>query len=276
VVNFLVNGAGITFFHRLSEETGASAEELVRANFVAREIFGSRRFVDAIYRLDNHISSPTQIEMRIVMRTLVERATRWLINNRRAPMDSAATVRFFQDTAEKLLDAMPDLLSGRELGAFERRRSRFVDGGVPEDLATRVSVLPPAYAILTIVETARRDDVDPLEVCRLHFALGDRLGLSSLVDRILALPREDRWQTMARAALRDDLHSVHSALTAEVLGCTSEDQPVDDRISDWEKRNEIVVGRARATLNEICSDDNADLARMSVGLRVVRTLLASA
>ena len=42
VVNDLVNGAGMTFFHRLSEETAASASELVRANFVAREIFGSR------------------------------------------------------------------------------------------------------------------------------------------------------------------------------------------------------------------------------------------
>jgi glutamate dehydrogenase len=274
VVNDLVNGAGITFFHRLSEETGASAEELVRANFVAREIFGSRRFVDAVYRLDNEITSPTQIEMRIVMRTLVERATRWLINNRRAPMDSAATVQFFQDTAEKLLGAMPELLSGRELGAFERRRSRFVDAGVPEDLATRASVLPPAYAILTIVETARRDEVDPLEVCRLHFALGDRLGLSALVDRILALPRDDRWQTMARAALRDDLHTVHAQLTAQVLGATDPDQPVPVRIADWEDRDTVVVSRSVGTLEEICSDEHADLARLSVGLRVVRTLLS--
>ena len=46
VVNDLVNGAGITFFHRLSEETGASVDELVRANFVAREIFGSRALID--------------------------------------------------------------------------------------------------------------------------------------------------------------------------------------------------------------------------------------
>src|SRR6185436_6653772 len=109
-----------------------------------------------------------------------------------------------------------------------------------------------------------------LEVARVHFALGERLGLPLLVSRILGLPRDDRWQTMARAALRDDLHTVHSALTAEVLGYTSDTVSVDDRITDWEKRNEVVVGRARETLKEICSDDNADLARMSVGLRVVR------
>jgi glutamate dehydrogenase len=35
------------------------------------------------------------------------------------------------------------------------------------------------------------------------------------------------------------------------------------------------VTRAVETLEEICSDERADLARLSVGLRVVRTLLAT-
>ena len=41
VVNDLVNGAGMTFWPRLAGETGATPAELTRANFVAREIFGS-------------------------------------------------------------------------------------------------------------------------------------------------------------------------------------------------------------------------------------------
>ena len=116
--------------------------------------------------------------------------------------------------------ALPDLLTGRELTAFDDAARQARRPGGPEDLATRVAVLPPAYAALNIVETAKRDELDPLEVARVHFALGERLGLSALVDRILALPREDRWQTMARAALRDDLHAVHAQLTAQVLAET--------------------------------------------------------
>ena len=41
VVNDLVNGAGMTYWPRLMGETGSTPEELTRANFVAREIFGS-------------------------------------------------------------------------------------------------------------------------------------------------------------------------------------------------------------------------------------------
>ncbi len=275
VVNDLVNGAGITFFHRLSEETGAAPEELVRANFVAREIFASRALLDEIDALDNQLPAAVQTHMRLQMRTLVERASRWLINNRRPPIDSDAVVDFFDVLAQKVVAAIPDLLDGRELLALHARRDALVQQGVSEDLATRVAALPPAYAALNIVETAKRDDLDALDVARLHFALGERLGLSALVDRILALPREDRWQSMARAALRDDLHAVHAQLTAQVLAETDASQPVPVRIADWEDDDEVVVSRAVATLDEICADENADLARLSVGLRVVRTLLAT-
>jgi glutamate dehydrogenase len=275
VVNDLVNGAGMTFFHRLSEETAAAAPELVRANFVAREIFGSRALIDEINGYDNRIDARTQTAMRLEMRTLVERASRWLINNRRPPIDSEATVEFFGVVAQQVVTALPELLTGREADAYAARRDSLVERGVPEDLAGRVAVLPPAYTLLNIVEIAKRDQLDPLEVARVHFALGERLGLSTLVARILALPRDDRWQTMARAALRDDLHSVHARLTAQVLADTSPDEPVPVRIADWEEQDTVVVSRAVTTLTEICADDHADLARLSVGLRVVRTLLAT-
>ena len=36
----------------------------------------------------------------------------------------------------------------------------------------------------------------------------------------------------------------------------------------------MLVSRAADTLREICADEHADLARMSVALRVVRGLLA--
>ena len=64
-------------------------------------------------------------------------------------------------------------------------------------------------------------------------------------------------------------------LTAQVLAETDTEQPAPVRIADWEEDDEVVVSRAVGTLDEICSDDHADLARLSVGLRVVRTMLAT-
>jgi glutamate dehydrogenase len=273
IVNALVNGAGMTYFHRLSNETGASPAEITRANFLAREIYGSAALLEELGSYDNKIDAGVQTRMRLDVRTLVERASRWLITNRRPPMDSDAIVDFFEVIVQRVMGQLPELLTGRELDAFDRRKKALLEAAVPEDLATRIAALPPAYAILGVVDTARRDELDPTEVARLHFTLGERLGLPALASRILALPRKDRWQTMARAALRDELHSVHAQLTAKVLAETSEEDSSSARVSEWETQEEAAVTRAVSTLDEICTDDHADLARLSVGLRVVRSLL---
>jgi glutamate dehydrogenase len=275
VVNDLVNGAGITFFHRLSGETSSSADEITRSNFVAREIFGSRALLDEISSYDNLLPAGVQTRMRLEVRTLVERASRWLINNRRSPLGSQEVVEHFEGVTQEVVTQLPGLLSGRERDAFEARQRSLTGDGVPEDLAARIAALPPSYTVLGVVETARRDGFDAVEVARLHFTLGERLGLPTMVTRILHLPRNDRWQTMARAALRDELHGVHAQLTAQLLSRTPGDKPVPVRIADWEEEERTVVTRAVETLEEICSDERADLARLSVGLRVVRTLLAT-
>ncbi len=116
-------------------------------------------------------------------------------------------------------------------------------------------------------------------VAKTHHHLGERLHVSALSERIHALPRQDRWQTMARAALRDDIQSVHAALTSQVLQrdegeVGSSDEEIEALLDRWVDDNRTVVDRASTTLREICDDDKADLARMSVGLRVVRTLLS--
>ena len=274
VVNDLVNGAGMTFWPRLAGETGASPADLTRANFVAREIFGSLALRQEVAALDNLVPAERQTRMRIEMRTLVERASRWLVTNRRPPLDSQATVDFFRERVQAVMAELPSIMSGRELDDYRARQSRLDANGVPADLASHVAVLASAYAVLGIVETGDRLGIDPVDVARVHFALGERLGLPALVERIFALPRDDRWQTMARAAVRDDLYGVHQQLTAQVLESTSADDPAPVRVAAWEDADQELISRSAETLEEICREETAELARLSVGLRVVRGLLS--
>ncbi|MBO9523873.1 MAG: NAD-glutamate dehydrogenase [Nocardioidaceae bacterium] len=273
LVNQLVNGAGTTYFHRLAGETAAPADQLTLAHFLSREIFGAVALNEQIASFDNKIPAEVQTRMRIEVRTLVERASRWLVNNRRLPLDSEAIVGEFEVTVEQVTTALPDLMSGAELEAFTNRCEALVAQGVPADLAARVAACPPAYMVLGIVQTAGRSGADPLEVARVHFAVGELLGLPGLVGRILALPRRDRWQTMARAALRDDLHSVHAQLTGQVLAETEAEVPAEQRVGSWRTAHADEVDRAAATFADIMTDESADLARMSVALRVVRSLV---
>ncbi len=275
VVNSLVNFAGITFFHRLSQETSASAEELARAHLVCREVYDADQLIDRVNGLDSVVPADVQTDMRLSVRTLIERATRWMVNNRRSPLDSEATIEHFGGDIIEVVRALPDILTGVQEAAFSARRDHLVGRGVPDDVATEVAVLPFAYATLEVVEVARRNGVDTIEAARMHATLSERLGLSRFAAKIAALPRDDRWQTMARASLRDDFYAVHAALTAQVLTTTDGELSAEERVAAWEAGDEVVVSRATSTLEEILSDEEADLARLSVGLRVIRTMLST-
>ncbi len=275
VVNEFVNTSGITAFHRLSLETGGSVEDVVRANLAASRIFAQPDLLSANAELDNVVDAATQTHMRLETRTLVERATRWLVSNRRPPVDIQDLIDTFGPGIAKLTTALPELLRGRELALFEQRREALVQKGVPVDVATSVAILPPAYAGLGIVETASADDLDIFEVAKVHFALNERLQLGLFLERIIGLPRTDRWQTMARAALRDDLHAVHARLTRQVLATTDANADPETRVIAWQDQNATALSRAATMLEEIVDTEGPELAHLSVGLRLVRTLLAN-
>jgi glutamate dehydrogenase len=69
------------------------------------------------------------------------------------------------------------------------------------------------------------------------------------------------------------LHATHAALTAQVLDTTPEGGDPLARVTQWEDQAGIILVRARARLHEILDSDTWDLARLSVALRVVRTLV---
>jgi glutamate dehydrogenase len=279
VTNDLVNHSGTTFVFRLAEETGAPVPDIARAYLVAREVFDMASFWDAVERLDGKVDTATQIAMLLEGRKLVERGTRWLLGNRRPPLNIAATVAHFAAGARELLPHLPGLLAGPDLEAYRERLESFTRRGVPDELAARVAAMVPAYSTFDLVEIADSVGRPVHEVAEVYFDLADRLQLARLRERVIALPRDSRWNTMARAALRDDLYAAHAALTRHVLahgprpgepGLTPE-----ERLARWTEANSAAVARARQTLSEIWESETFDLATLSVALRAIRTLVAA-
>ena len=141
-----------------------------------------------------------------------------------------------------------------------------VEQGVPEALAGRVASQGALFSALDIVEVADATGREVADVAELHFRLGGRLHLHWLRDQIALLTRDTRWATMARAALRDDLFSLHADLTADVLRYGS--------IDEWYEANRAAVERAQEILGEIRAGGTFDLTTLPVALREVRNLIA--
>ena len=273
VVNNTLHGAGTTFVFRLHEETGAPASAIARAYTVAREVFGMRPMWAEIEALDNQVAADIQTRMLLEGRRLVERSARWLLRNRRQPLDIAATVADFAGGAERLYGSILSLIAPAEVEPLAHRAHELRDAGVPELLAMRVASLPTMFSTLDIVEVAAETEFDLETVARVHFDLGYRLQLHWLRDRIVGLPRDDRWRALSRAALRDDLYSLHRQLTAEVLRSGGREAPDTHALVEAWISAHPAAERTLETLADIRVGRVFDLTTLPVAVREVRNLL---
>ena len=275
-VNEVINRGGISIVFRACEETGASPVEVVRASAAVMAIFGLTDFFDAVNALDNVIPTGAQSALHLEGRRLLDRGIRWFLQTRGDTLDVSNEATVFGSAVPVLMPLVERSLRGVERARFAENTQRFVDMGAPSDLAAQASAMLDYFALLDIVEIARRADQPPESVVEVYFSLSERYDVDRFLGQITALQRADRWTALARQALRSDLYGALAGFTLGVIRATEPGAPADDRIEIWESDNAEGLARARTTLNEIAAQEGADLAMLSVALRVLRTLVAQA
>ncbi len=275
VVNEMVNRCGSTFAFRFAEETGADAPEIARAYLLVTEVFGLRDFWAKVEALDYQVDVDTQLTMLLEARKLVERSARWLMRYRSFDSDLHAEIARFRKGVQEIVPQLSAMLQGRDLQAFTERRDALVAKGVPQELAEQVAAMVPAYSTFDLIRVSEETGRSLREVAEVYFDLADQLQLTRLRERIIALPRDDRWSTMARAAVRDDLYAAQADLSAIILRSGHAGERPDELRAHWTEQNRAAVRRATELLSEIWETERFDLSTLSVAVRSIRSLVAS-
>jgi glutamate dehydrogenase len=266
VVNNMVNLAGISFDHRMTEDSGASVSDVVRAFLAAREILGFADIWREIDELGSSIGLDTQIALFLDARRMNERATVWLLRHRRPPLDIADAIDTFSAGLAFLSESLDRVVSGRVASDIVRVRDERIAGGVPSNLAARSACWPWLQSGFDIVEIAHTEARNVADAATAYWATFDAFELGWMWDGVGNLPRSDRWQEQARSALRDDLMSVIADLTRNVM------RSAGGSPSAWIEANGRAVGRALAMHTEIRRAESFDLTTLSVALRQLRNL----
>jgi len=106
-----------------------------------------------------------------------------------------------------------------------------------------------------------------------YFNVAERIDLGWLREQIVHLPRETHWQSLARAALRDDLFAAHSELASAVLaGVAGRACDELDAVETWVLANAQSIRRCAAVIADASGNSNPDLAMLSVAMRELRGL----
>jgi glutamate dehydrogenase len=275
-----VNLAGVTGLFRLTEETGVPLAAVVRAHAVARSVSGADRLWNAVRPLDNRVAAATQVDLRLEATRLAERATRWLLrlpelSGERPAGIGEVTDRFTAPVAA-VAAGLPGWLLGAEAETYAERVARLQAAGVPAELASTAAVAPLLPAALDLAVVCERTGAPIALAGRVQQCLAERLGLVPLRERVIALPRDRRWNSMARASLRDDLASEQASLTADVLTLRGSDADTAEAatalVTAWEQKWDAAQQRAAAQLADITAGDRLELAELLVAVRTIRGL----
>jgi len=255
VTNDLVDLMGSTFVHRLTWDTGAGDEQVVRAWLVASRLADHRALL-------SQMSDQRGADAKVVSRWLLglarvlERTARWVLRNVPAEASPATVVDIHLPGLAVLRDAFADAVAGDERAIFEKRVAEIRDLGADESFSKRLITLRFLDQLLEILAIARHVDVDPVDVARAYYRTSELLHVPWLRRRAHAAGRHGQWEHRAAQILSEDLSRTHRAITAHMLRneAAGRVEPLEPELArframvDELRRDEPSIGLAAITV----------------------------
>jgi glutamate dehydrogenase len=275
VANDMVNHMGITFVERLKQSTGASPASISLAYIIARDVFDLEKWWLAIESLDHKVPSKLQLDMMSELMSLIRRACRWLIRNRRSELNVVENMERFREGIRKISKCLPEFLTGSSKETFEVRFDELKKHGVSDDLASIVAGASHLYAALGIIEAHQVGDGKLESVASIYYLLGNRLDLTWFGYQINALTPLTHWQALAREAFREDLDWQQRALTVGLLKLKEESQTIEERVDSWMEQHSDLISRWKVMITEFKASEDAEFSMYSVALRELLDLAQS-
>lgn len=264
LANQIVNRMGTSFVFRLQEESPFSAAEIARAWWIASRVFDAEKLWHQIEALDNRVPADRQMSMLVLVRTLIERVSRWVLRNKRPLGSVDVAISHYAANVQTLLALLPDLIGSLQYPAVADWETRLNLPNMPQDLARTLARLEFAVPLMDIIDIAEAGKA-PLEaVARNYYRLEGVLQLDWLREAITGLPRDNRWQSLARSALRDDLYRMQRSLTRLALEDAGDAPAFADK---WLAKRAHDVEVCHQMFAELQAFETLDLAMLSAGMR---------
>lgn len=288
VANEIVNLGGITHVFRVIEETGASVDAIARAFIVSRETFDIS--LEAQLHRDLPASTPLDAWQPVIRdwQRVLDRLVRWFISERSVVVGKPIEGMIERFAPIKSLRAnLPQYLSEDTRTRVRALRDRAEEWGLPEELLVIWIRSFESFALMDVLRISEVHGLNADQVAHLYFAVYDRFRIDALLTITSRLPRTDRWETLARSALRDDLYEIAAALALKVVREQGLDASMDtpeearDLLDAWVAKNPVRTGRVDAMYEQVQKMEALGdgqpprLAVLSVTVRTLREAVTS-
>ena len=267
ISNQIVNTMGITFVYRLQMETGAAIAEIARAHAISVVAYETTHLEKLIDSLNLKIPIKMQYELLHHVRQLLNLATRWFLCKNRMQSDINKIVTHYAKSIAELEHIVPRLMVGITKTYMETIIKQFVDAGLPENIARKVTIARGMYTALNVIEVATKNKFDLIKTAEIYFDIGGRFNLVWFRDYLANDAREGHWNTMARLTLRDELDSLQRGLTIVILQYNKKETNPRKLITHWLTENHHIQEHWTKLVEMLHSSSNVDYTMFFITLR---------
>ena len=274
IANDIVNRMGPAFIKRAQVDTGANIVTVARGYETARIICRARPLLKEIESLDHVVSAKVQMRMMFEISRTLRHACYWLIEQHGDSLDIVKTVEQLKDGMANIYSRSNSYVSKASRARIEQAEQEWLDQGVPDKLASRMSLLLLTRPALDIVDLAADRKRDVIESARMYSAFNDALGIHFLHNSVEDLRVSGRWQAMARSNLREDFYMLRRELGDKLLTRrgTRDSREVARR---WLAKREARVQKFKNMVAEMKLRGNIDFATLSVAAQELRNLIST-
>ncbi|MFQ5536135.1 MAG: NAD-glutamate dehydrogenase [Gemmatimonadota bacterium] len=271
VTNELVDLMGAAFVHRVMRDTGASAEEVVRAWLIASRLAGHQALLRRMAAQEQAMDTRVAYRWLLGLTRVLERTTRWVLSNVDAEESPARVVKENLKPLETLRGSFGDLVAGRDRDLFLKRVEEIRELGADEAFSSELITLRFLDQLLEIAAIARRTRQDVSSVARVYYRISEVFQIPWLQQITVEAAGDDQWEQRAVQLLLNDLSRAHRRLAAAVVRGGAEGGGAS-ALEELMDREAPAVRRFQAVLSDLQAEDAPGLAASSVAVRELISL----
>jgi glutamate dehydrogenase len=226
VANRLVNRLGPGVPYELTEEEGASLQQVVSAFLVAERLLD----LDKLWLEIEHDELPetVRIELFSIAAASVRSHLSDIIRSGAGETSVDKLCTLLEPGTRKIAAAATKLIRSEVRNEAVARRDRLIALGASEHIVKMLVRLYELDGVFGIAALATRHKLDELEVTRAYTRLGESLGLDWAQQQVARYVPSDQWERLLTAGLARDFEQLRIEFLSRCRG-----SDIDRGVEEW-------------------------------------------
>ena len=193
----------------------------------------------------------------------------WFLTRLGRPLKLSTDISVFSREVQKLRDKAQSILPPKLKAQVKERYDQAREGGLPDDLAHDISILPVLDSAFDIIRAALDQKADIVATAKSYFQTGEHFHMDWLREEAVKIPAHDRWSQESRDGLIDALYQTQTALSIRVM---REAKAKGGGLQSWIDAHKAESNHIIGLLESMRNSGALDLSKLMIAVQKLQQL----